>query len=88
MANTAQAKKRVRQAENTRVHNRKQASTMRTSIKGFLKAIQEDNADGAREMYKAAVSKIDKAARKHNMHANRAARLKSRLNARLKAIAA
>ena len=87
MANSAQARKRVRQAERHRQRNAAQRSTFRTAIKKFLKAVQAGDQSAAAETYKAAVSIIDRTARKGLIHANKAARHKSRLNARLKALA-
>lgn len=85
MANSAQAKKRARQAENHRLHNASQRSTMRTYVKNVLKSLQEADKDGAKGAYKMASSLLDKAAQKGLIHANKAARYKKRLNARIKA---
>lgn len=87
MANTAQAKKRVRQAEKHRVLNAGQRSELRTEIKKTVKAIAAGDADVARATYAAAVPVIDSMARKGHIHKNKAARHKSRLNTRLKAMA-
>ena len=88
MANTPQARKRARQNTKRRVRNHAQASSMRTHIKKFIKAINAKDVDGAKSAYQHASSYIDKAA-KNNLHSkNRAARLKSRLNSRLKTIVA
>ena len=80
MANSAQAKKRARQAENNRQLNAGQRSNMRTSIKKVIKAIEAGDRDAAKKAYDEAVPVIDKAAGKGLMHANKAARHKSRLN--------
>ena len=61
-----------------------QRSTMRTSIKVFLKSLENEDKEEAAKSYREAVSKIDQSARKGLEHRNKAARLKSRLNARLK----
>ncbi len=59
---------------------------MRTHIKKFIKAINANDSEAAKSAYQQASSYIDKAA-KNNIHSkNRAARLKSRLNTRLKAL--
>ncbi len=87
MANSAQAKKRARQAEKHRRHNAAQRSEMRTYIKKTLKAIAAGSKADAEEAYKRAVPKIDRLARKGLIHANKAARHKSRLNAKIKAMA-
>ncbi|MDV3239406.1 MAG: 30S ribosomal protein S20 [Gammaproteobacteria bacterium] len=88
MANTAQAKKRARQAEKHRALNASQRSKLRTEIKKTVKALATGDADTARATYTAAVPVIDAMARKGLIHKNKAARHKSRLNARLKALAA
>lgn len=88
MANTAQAKKRARQAEKHRALNASQRSELRTEIKKAVKAIAAGNAEAARAVYTTAVPVIDAMARKGHIHKNKAARHKSRLNARLKAMAA
>ena len=61
---------------------------MRSSIKRFVKAINSNDRDAAQSAYTSAVSKIDKATSKGLHHKNRAARLKSRLNTRLKSLTA
>lgn len=87
MANTAQARKRARQAEKHRQRNAAQRSTLRTAMKKVLKAAAAGDQTGATEAYKKAVPVIDRAAGKGLIHANKAARHKSRLNARVKALA-
>lgn len=86
MANTAQARKRARQAEKKRLHNSGQRSTMRTGIKSFIKAIDAGDKSAAQEAYKASVSVIDKAITKGLVHKNKAARHKSRLNNHLRSL--
>ena len=87
MANIKSAAKRARQAEKNRQHNMAQRSEVRTSIKKVLKAIEAGNLDDAQSAYKAAVPVIDKMVNKGIMHANKAARHKSRLNRHIKAMA-
>jgi len=86
LANTAQAKKRARQAENNRQLNAGQRSNMRTSIKKVLKAIEAGDKNAAKKAYDEAVPVIDKAAGKGLMHANKAARHKSRLNQHIRSL--
>ncbi len=88
MANTAQAKKRVRQAEKSRELNASQRSMMRTYVKKVLKAIGAGDKSAAEAAYRVATSALDRVARKGLIHGNKAARHKSRLNARIKALAA
>ena len=87
MANSAQARKRARQAEDRRQQNTSQRSTMRTYVKRVVKAIQLGDKEAAAQAYKDAVPRIDSAAGKGLIHANKAARHKSRLNAHIKAMA-
>lgn len=86
MANSAQAKKRARQAEKSRQHNAGLRSKLRTHIKNTVKAIDAGNKEDAQAAYTAASPVIDNMARKGIIHANKAARHKSRLNAHIKAL--
>lgn len=88
MANSAQAKKRARQAEQRRQHNISQRSNVRTYIKKVLRAIQTGSFDAAKAAFLVAVPIIDSMVNKDLVHRNKAARLKSRLNAKVKALAA
>lgn len=88
MANSKQAIKRAKQNNSHRLRNQGQRAGMRTAIKALLKSIEAGDKDAASGAYRAAVAMIDKSASKGLHHRNRAARLKSRLNARLKSIAA
>lgn len=87
MANTAQAKKRARQAEQHRLHNTSLRSTLRTHIKKVVKAISTKDKTAALAAYKEATAVIDRTANKGLIHKNAAARQKSRLNTRLRALA-
>jgi len=86
LANTAQARKRARQAENNRQLNASQRSNMRTSIKKVLKTIETGDREAAKKAYDEAVPVIDKAAGKGLIHANKAARHKSRLNRHIRSL--
>jgi small subunit ribosomal protein S20 len=88
VANTAQAKKRAKQAENHRLHNASLRSRMRTSLKKVLKAIQSGDKTQAQEAYKDAVPCIDGMVNKKLIHKNKAARHKSRLSAHIKGLEA
>lgn len=87
MANTAQAKKRARQAEKNRVRNAGQRSNMRTFIKKLIAAIDSGNKEQAQTAYKVVVSTIDSAVSKGLIHKNKAARNKNRLNNKVRAMA-
>lgn len=86
MANIASAKKRARQAERRRAHNMALRSMMRTAIKKVRLAIARGDKDTAQQAFREAMSVIDKVASKGVIHKAAAARYKSRLNARLKAL--
>ena len=87
MANSAQATKRARQAEKTRQANVAKRSDMRTALKKVLTAISEGDKDAANTAFRVAQSKLDGMARKKVIAKNTAARTKSRINARIKAMA-
>lgn len=80
MANSVSARKRARQTEKHRLHNASLRSHVRTRIKKVLRAIESGDKAAAEEAYKAVVPAIDKSVSKGIMHANKAARHKSRLN--------
>ena len=84
LANTKQAKKRVRQAEKHRQHNTGYRSMMRTYIKRVVVAIENGKAIEADEAYRVASPIIDRMADKGFIHKNKAARHKSRLLARIR----
>lgn len=86
MANSAQAKKRARQAEDSRQRNASQRSAMRTSVKALHKAIDAGDKEKATAAYQAAVPVLDRLARKGLVHKNAAARSKSRLNKAVRAL--
>jgi small subunit ribosomal protein S20 len=88
VANSKQAGKRARQAEKTRKHNMGLRSLMRTKIKSVVKACDSGDAKAAAAAYKDAVPVIDRMINKGIVTKNKAARHKSRLNARIKALSA
>ena len=88
MANSAQARKRARQAVRRRAHNASLRSRMRTGVKRVVRALNADDAEAAGAALKLAEPILDGAAGKGLIHKNKAARHKSRLNTRLKALRA
>jgi len=86
VANSAQAKKRARQAEQHRKLNASQRSEMRTSIKKVAAAIQTADYEAAQAEFKKAMPVIDSATGKGVVHKNTAARTKSRLNTKIKSL--
>jgi small subunit ribosomal protein S20 len=88
VANIKSARKRAKQAEKTRKHNMGLRSRMRTKIKDVVKACDAGNKEAAIAAYKEAVPVIDSMINKGIVTKNKAARHKSRLNKRVKALAA
>ena len=76
------ATKPVMTSEKANSRNSSQLSKMRTAVKKFEKAVTA-GADNIEDLYQAAVSAVDKAASKGLIKANKAARDKSRMAARL-----
>ncbi|MDY7117397.1 30S ribosomal protein S20 [Halomonas sp. SSL-5] len=88
MANSKQARKRARQAEGRRVLKASQRSMVRTYIKHVIKAINSGDHAEAMAAFHKAQPVIDRIADKDVLSKKRAARMKSRLNKRIKALAA
>ncbi|MGA4493728.1 30S ribosomal protein S20 [Vreelandella venusta] len=88
MANSKQARKRARQAETRRVLKASQRSKVRTYIKRVIKAINTGDHGKAMEEFRAMQPVVDRIADKDVLSKKKAARLKSRLNKRIKALAA
>jgi small subunit ribosomal protein S20 len=86
MANSKQARKRARQAEVARQRNISHKTRMRTSIKKVIKSVDEGDLGTAQASLTAAIPVIDSMVNKGLVHRNKAARHKSRLNKRLKAL--
>ncbi|MDR1311474.1 MAG: 30S ribosomal protein S20 [Burkholderiaceae bacterium] len=86
MANSAQARKRARQAIKRNAHNASQRSALRTAIKSARKAIESGDKAVASAVFSKSVSVIDRIADKDRIHKNKAARHKSRLAGALKAL--
>ncbi|TWT32021.1 30S ribosomal protein S20 [Blastopirellula retiformator] len=85
MPNTKSAKKRLRQNEVRRARNRAIKSVLRHQIRKVRTAIAAGDAATMDAELKAAVKRLDKTAAAGVIHANAAARVKSRLNAAVKA---
>ena len=88
MANSAQARKRARQADAHRTANVALASRYRTFVKKVVKCIEQGDHENAVQSFKEAAPVIDSAVTRGLIHRNKAARQKSRLNARIKALGA
>jgi small subunit ribosomal protein S20 len=88
VANSPQAKKRAKQNDNSRKHNASLRSMVRTYLKRVVTAIEAGDAEAAKAAYAEAVPVLDRVTDKGIYHRNKAARHKSRLNARIKALSA
>ncbi|AOX19759.1 30S ribosomal protein S20 [Kozakia baliensis] len=87
MANTASARKRIRQNERRRERNVARTSRMRTFIKKVETAILSGDKQAASEAFRAAQPEMQRAAGKGVIAANTVSRKLSRLSARIKALA-
>ena len=88
MANSAQARKRARQADKQRAHNGSLRSTLRTAIKRVRQAVEAGDKVAAQGVFQQSVAVLDRIADKKIIHKNKASRHKSRLSAQIKAMAA
>jgi small subunit ribosomal protein S20 len=79
LANTQSAKKRIRQTQRRRVHNRIFRTRARTAVREARSAAKSGDASEAKAKVQQAVSELDRAASKGVIHRNNAARRKSRL---------
>ena len=87
MANSEQARKRARQAVKNRAHNASLRTALRTAGKKVLKAVEAGDKAAAQTVYRDSVKVMDRIADKGVYHKNKAARHKSRLSAKIKALA-
>lgn len=77
MPNNPAAEKRMRQEQKRRLHNRSVKSIVKTQVTKARQAIA--TGAEAEASVRAAISKLDRAAKKGVIHPNNAARRKSRL---------
>ncbi|MBS0319502.1 MAG: 30S ribosomal protein S20 [Proteobacteria bacterium] len=87
MANSAQARKRARQAAATNQRNTALKSELRTAIKKVRKAITAGDKAAATKELQTQQAVIDRIADKKIVHKNLASRTKSRLAQSIKALA-
>ncbi len=83
MANSASAKKRIRQNEKRRKRNKRVRSLVRTAINKFEAALEAGDVEAAEEAFRGVESTLDRAVIKGVWPRNRASRKTSRLAARL-----
>jgi small subunit ribosomal protein S20 len=86
MANTAQSKKRARQADARYAVNKARRSRIRTYLRKVEEAIASGNADAAQAALKAAQPELARGVTKGVLHKNTVARKMSRLSSRVKAV--
>jgi small subunit ribosomal protein S20 len=86
MANSAQARKRARQAEKTRQRNAGLKSSLRSAVKKVRKSIAAGDKTAATKELQAQQSIIDRIADKRIVHKNTASRSKMRLAQAIKAM--
>ena len=87
MANIKSAKKRILVTNTKTAQNRMVKSALKTTIKKFENAVNTKNAEEAKALFVNVTKALDMAAQKGVVHKNMAARKKSRLAAKLKAMA-
>ena len=87
MANTASARKRIRQTEKRTARNRARKSRVRTFLRKVEEAIASGSRDAAMAALKDAQPELMRGVTKGVAHKNTVARKVSRLNARVKALA-
>lgn len=78
--------KRARKAEENRLRNKAYKSRLKTAIKKYESALQEDNQEAARDNLLQVTSLIDKSVNKGVLHKNTAARRKSSLVKKLNSV--
>jgi small subunit ribosomal protein S20 len=88
MANTYSALKRVRQTERRTDYNRKNKSRLRHQIRSMRRAITAKDAGAAANLLPGTFSLIDRAVKTGVIKKNTAARYKSKLHLRVKALSA
>lgn len=87
MANTASARKRIRQTKRRTERNQARKSRMRTFVKKVESAVASGDQQAATEALRAAQPEMQRAAGKGVIHKNTVARKLSRLSARIKKLA-
>ena len=88
MANTASARKRIRQTEKRTIRNRARKSRVRTFLRKVEQAITGGDKAQAQDALRAAQPELQRAATKGVFHKNTISRKISRLSSRIKALGA
>ena len=87
MANHVSSLKRARQTVKRTAVNRANRSKLRNGLRAMREALVANDVPAARSQYSKTASLLDKSVQKGILHDNTASRYKSRLNARVKALA-
>ena len=87
MANIKSAKKRVKVIAAKTLQNKMFKTQLKTDIKKYEAALAAGDAELAKETYKAAVKRLDRACARGLMHKNTAAHKKSEFTKKLNALA-
>jgi small subunit ribosomal protein S20 len=88
MANHLSALKRARQTEKRTATNRANTSHLRSALRELREVIAKGDKAAAETKYRETVSALDKGIQKGVLHKNTAARYKSRLSVRVRAVGA
>lgn len=86
MPTTKSAKKRLRQSQAQRLRSRSTKSALRNQIRKVRESAAAGNAAAAQAEFQTAARHLDRASARGVIHANAAARTKSRLSALVKAV--
>ena len=87
MAHSKQAKKRIRQNDRRRLHNKGIASGMRTICRKLEAAVEAGDKPAASALLNDALSRVDKCSKNRIVHPNAAARKKGQLTRAVNALA-
>lgn len=87
MANHFSALKRVRQDERRTAYNRQMKTRLRHQVRAMRRLLSAKNTEGATAALPVTFSVVDRSAKTGIIKANTAARYKSKLHLRLKALA-
>ena len=84
MPNSNSAKKRLRQNVVRRIRNRSIKSDIKSSLRKLRLALTDGKVEEGENLFRLAAKKLDRAAARNIIHPNRAGRIKSRLQRRMR----
>ena len=84
MPNTNSAKKRLRQNVAQRIHNRAIKSEIKTQFRNLRAILTAGNVEETENLFRVMAQKLDRAAARNIIHPNRAGRIKSRFQRRIR----